>query len=134
MTETMPYRVVVDDDEIVIHADRTLFDTVSLTKLLDYLRQETHQRQTNEQDSIDSQQFQLQQEVEAYKMLHPQFLAQHRGEWVAILHGQLIDHDPNEAVLMARLTEQHPNTLPLVRLVEDEVDRELSMPSFRLVA
>ena len=134
MRETTPYRVVVDDDEIVIHADRNLFDALSLTKLLDYLRQETHQRQTDRPDAIDSQQLQLQQEVEAYKTLHPQLLTQHRGEWVAILHGRLIDSDPNEADLIARLAEQYPAALPLVRLVEDEADRELFVPSFRLVA
>jgi len=134
MTETMPYRVAVDEHEVVIHADRSLFDTVALTKLLDYLQRETYQRRVNEQDAIDPQQRQLQQEVYAYKALHPQLLAQHRGEWVAILDGRLIDHDLDEAGLMARLAEQHPDALPLVRLVEDEADRELSMPSFRLVA
>lgn len=76
----------------------------------------------------------LQREVAAYTALHPYLLAHHPGEWVAIDQGQLLDHDPDEAVLMARLQATYPQRLPLVRQVEQEADRELSMPSFRLVA
>ncbi len=133
MTQPMPYRVAVDDDEVVIRADRSLFDAVALTKLLDYLSNETKQRWRQEAALVDPVQIQLQQEVDAYTAMHPHLLAHHRREWVAIYQGQLLDHDPDESVLMDRLTVNHSQILPLIRQVEDEADRELSMPSFRLV-
>lgn len=134
MTQTMAYRVAVDDREVVIRADRSLFDAVALTELIDYLQQETNRRRADNSADVDSVQRQLQQEVEAYKTMHVHLLQHYRGEWVAVHHGQLLDHDPDEDILMQRLAVHHSQLLPLIRQVEDEADRELSMPSLRLVA
>ena len=134
MTQTMPYHVAVDDNEVVIRADRSLFDPIALTKLLDFLRQETNQRRATELAVVDPVQRRLQQEVKAYQAMHAHLLVQYRGEWVAIYEGQLLDHDPDEAILIQRLAAHHPDALPLVRQVEEAADRELYIPSFRLVA
>lgn len=134
MTQTMPYHVAVDDNEVVIRADRSLFDAVALTKLLDYLLNEAQQRRRQATAVVDPMQIQLQQEVAAYTALHPQLLAHHQGEWVAIYQGQLLDHDRDEGMLMQRLAAHQPDALPLVRQVEEAADRELYIPSFRLVA
>jgi len=86
------------------------------------------------QSELDPEQTQLQREVEAYKVLHPHLLAHYPGQWVGIYAGQLLDHDLDEDALLARLDQRWPNALVLVRRVEVEADREIYIPSFRLVA
>jgi hypothetical protein len=46
MSQLMPYSVAVDDQTITIRADRTVFDSVALTKLLDYLSLESIRRRS----------------------------------------------------------------------------------------
>jgi len=86
------------------------------------------------QGELDPEQAQLQREVEAYKVLHPHLLAHYPGQWVGIHAGQLLDHDEDEDALLARLEQNWPETLVLVRRVEAEPDREIYIPSFQLVA
>lgn len=46
MPQSTPYSVAVDDQVITIRADRTVFDSVALTKLLDYLSLEAIRRRS----------------------------------------------------------------------------------------
>lgn len=46
MSQSTPYSVAVDDQIITIRADRTVFDSVALTKLLDYLSLESIRRRS----------------------------------------------------------------------------------------
>ena len=46
MSQSVPYSVAIDDQSITIRADRTVFDSVALTKLLDYLSLESIRRRS----------------------------------------------------------------------------------------
>jgi hypothetical protein len=50
---------------------------------------------------------------------------------VAILNGQIIDHDPSEMALLQRLDDEHPNDLILMRRVEPLPEPELVFRSPR---
>lgn len=72
------------------------------------------------------------QEAEAYRRLHPTFVQQLLGTYVAIYQGQVADHDPDEDALLTRLRQALPEETILVRKVEAEPERELYISSFRL--
>ncbi len=84
-------------------------------------------------DLIDPEQAILAQEVVAYKALHPYLQKKYLGQWVAIHHNQLVDHDWDEEALIARLGEAFPEETILVRQVEAEPDREIYIPTFHFV-
>jgi hypothetical protein len=72
-------------------------------------------------------------EIDGYKVLHPKLVREHRGEYVAIFEGNLVDHDEDPVELSKRVRKAHPDKTVLQRQVEDEPDRVLHFRSPRLL-
>ncbi len=62
----------------------------------------------------------LMPEVEAYKKMLPDLLKTHKGKWVAIHHGQLIDSDEDDKRLWERTRQAHPRQVIYYVLVEEQ--------------
>jgi len=59
-------------------------------------------------------------EMEAYIALHPALKANYMGQYVAILDGQLIDHDSDPAALYGRIAAHYPDHFVWLTAVEEE--------------
>ena len=59
-------------------------------------------------------------EKRAFSRLHATLLRQYADEYVAIYHGELVDHDVDQAALWARINEQYPNQFVLIRPIRSE--------------
>lgn len=59
-------------------------------------------------------------EMEAYIALHPALKANYMGQHVAILDGQLIDHDSDPAALYERIAARYPDRFVWLTAVEEE--------------
>ena len=59
-------------------------------------------------------------EMAAYMALHPALVTSHFGQHVAILDGQLIDHDENAAALYTRIANGFPDRFVWLAKVEAE--------------
>ena len=59
-------------------------------------------------------------EKRAFRRLHTTLLKQYADEYVAIYHGELVDHDANQAALFARIDEQYPDQFVLIRPLRAE--------------
>jgi len=70
-------------------------------------------------------------EMKAFEQLRGTLLAQHRGEYVAIHEGQVIDHDPHLRTLHLRVFARLGHTVVLLKRVTDEPERELVFRSPR---
>ena len=73
------------------------------------------------------------QEMQAYIALHPGLKEDLMGQHVAILDGQLIDHDPNPAALYERITARYPDRFVWMTAVEEEPITTLVFRSPRIV-
>ncbi|MEZ4512922.1 MAG: hypothetical protein R3C62_13705 [Chloroflexota bacterium] len=67
---------------------------------------------------VDPRRGAMNQEVAAYKLLHPQLVKSHFGQYVAITNGQLVDSDPDPVALLRRVRQNFPNQVVLRRKVE----------------
>jgi hypothetical protein len=70
-------------------------------------------------------------EIEAFRAMHGQLLAQHPNQYVAIYRGQLVDHDADQLTLFLRVDQQYPNEVVLIRQVLPEVDPAYTVHSTR---
>jgi predicted transcriptional regulator len=59
-------------------------------------------------------------EKEAFRQLHDALQEQYMGEFVAIYNGALVDHDLNQAALVARIDKKYPDLFVLIRPVQQE--------------
>ena len=59
-------------------------------------------------------------EVEAYKGMLPELLRSHKGKWVAIYHGELIDSAVERVLLIKRTRQVHPHQVIYYVLVEEQ--------------
>ncbi len=73
------------------------------------------------------------QEIDAYHRLHPELVKTYLGQHVAIFNGMLVDSSDNITALMARINQQYPDDVVLIRQVEEEPERILHFRSNRLV-
>lgn len=71
--------------------------------------------------------------MDAYVALHPSLKANYFGEHVAILEGQLVDHDPDPAALYQRIAAQYPDRFVWLTVVEEEPLTTLAFRSPRIV-
>ncbi len=59
-------------------------------------------------------------EERAFRKLHPTLLNQYAGEFVAIYQGEMVDHDPDQLVLLQRKRQKYPGQVVLIaRLVAE---------------
>lgn len=68
---------------------------------------------------------QIEAEAEAYQKLHPMLMQEYLGQYVAIHHGQVIDHDKDFQQLHARVRQRFGRRPVLLRRVEDAPERML---------
>lgn len=68
----------------------------------------------------------------AYRRLLPTLLASHRGEYVAIHEGQVIDHGPDQVALALRAYERFGYQPIYVGLVSDDPSPALRVPTPRV--
>ncbi len=73
------------------------------------------------------------QEVEAFRILHPQLLTKYPHQFVAIHHGALIDHDTDQLALYLRLEEAYPDETVFIRQVLPEIEQTYTIHSTRFV-
>jgi predicted transcriptional regulator len=59
-------------------------------------------------------------EKNAFRRLHPALQEQYMGEYVAIYGEELVDHDVNQATLIARIDQKYPDSFVLIRPVRQE--------------
>lgn len=63
-------------------------------------------------------------EMMAFETLHSALTRQYLGEYVAIYHGAVVDHDVNEEQLIERIQVAYPDTIVFI----EQVRRELQPP------
>lgn len=67
---------------------------------------------------VDPQRPAMLREIEAYHDLHPQLLANYKGQYVAIYKGELVDRDSDSEALTRRILAHYPDQVVLQRKVE----------------
>lgn len=73
-------------------------------------------------------------ETAAYQRLHPALVKEFVGRYVAILHGQVVDHDADPIALLQRVRSNYPDQTVLRRKVEPTPERILHFRSPRISA
>lgn len=97
-----------------------------------------HDRQTKEDTGFDAddedspfyhdpQTHLMDQEITAFEAMKAELAANYLGQYVAIFHRQLVDHDKDKARLLGRITQTYPHDVVLIRQV-----RSKPRPPFRL--
>ncbi len=59
----------------------------------------------------------MQREMDAFLHLHVRLLADHAGDYVAIYHGKLVDHDSDQLALYQRVERRYRDTPVLIKQV-----------------
>lgn len=62
----------------------------------------------------------LMPEIKAYQKMLPELLTTHKGKWVAVYHGQLIDSDDDDKRLWERTRQVHPRQVIYYVCVEEQ--------------
>jgi hypothetical protein len=73
----------------------------------------------------------IDQEMTAYRAMHSELKQRLLGEYVAIHHGKLVDHDPDRNALSSRVRQRYGNAALLITPVQVEAEREFLMLSPR---
>ena len=68
---------------------------------------------------------QLQQEIEAYKILHDRLVQHYLGEWVAVYKGQMVDHAVDGSALHQRIRQKYGHSAVLIRQVQTQAEPEI---------
>ncbi len=76
---------------------------------------------------VDPRREAINQEIAAYKKLHPQLIKTHLGQHVAISSGQLVDSDADPVALLQRIRQNFPNQTVLRRQVKQTDTPEIQM-------
>lgn len=75
----------------------------------------------------------MEKEQATFWAMQEELLAQHKGEFVAVFQGKVVDHDPDQDRLVARIDERYPDEIVLIKQVTGEPDRVIYMRSPRFV-
>lgn len=81
---------------------------------------------------VDPRRAAMLREKAAFLAQHSELLEQYEGEYVAILHGHVVDHDPDVLALVRRINRDYRDEVVLIKQVTDRPDRvlEFRSPSF----
>ncbi|HSN78486.1 MAG TPA: hypothetical protein VL334_25740 [Anaerolineae bacterium] len=74
----------------------------------------------------------IEQESKAFQRLHPELLRTMPGEFVAVHHGQMVDHDSDQLALFRRVEEAYGGQPVLIRQVRPEIEQTIEVLSPRL--
>ena len=75
----------------------------------------------------------LLQEMERFRELHSDLLVQFRGQYIGMLHGQVLDSDADGGALHTRLARRYGDQPVLVVEVTEQPEQEFRSLSRRLV-
>lgn len=122
---------------VTINDERKAGLLVELLSALDFVI-DVHMNGTNAASSADNgyhdpRQPLMEKEVAAFEKLHTTLVERYLGEYVAIHQGQVIDHDNNQIALVDRVECTYPNTVVLIRQVQQQLPPPLIIRSPRLV-
>jgi predicted transcriptional regulator len=111
--------VLVNKLDEVANLQHTDLATVVSQAIERYLREQAHQE--------------IEQEQQAYAAQHAQLLTKYAGEYIAMHHGQVIDHDENRAALSQRLRKRFGRTSVLITPVLAQPQQTITVRSPRLL-
>jgi hypothetical protein len=74
----------------------------------------------------------LESEIQAFEAMHSALIKTHRGQYVAVYRGRVIDADPDFEALYLRVRSQYENDPVLIRPVTREPTETLEIRSPRL--
>jgi len=74
----------------------------------------------------------IQREEDAYRAMHAELRSVYPDQYVAVLGGQVIDHDPDQLALFRRVEERYPDALVLIRQVAPETEEVYAFRSPRV--
>lgn len=89
--------------------------------------------QTFEPFPLDENHAQMAQEMESYKKIHPELWGKYPREFVAVMGGQVIDHDSDLTKLAIRIEENYPDRVVLLEEVLATLPPVLYMRSPRFI-
>lgn len=132
----------VDDllDSVQIVTDNTggrravLLDWVVWEEIRTRLQRAERYKPSHRQAGEDNWDLAMEREEAAYLRLHKELVKSYAGQNVAIAHEQLVDHDPDGAVLYLRMRQQFPGEFVLITPVLPQPEEEYVVYSPRLVA
>lgn len=75
----------------------------------------------------------MDREIETFHALHADLWQRYPGQYVAIYNQQVVDHDPELALLYARSQEKYPEQLVLIRQIEIDPEPVVYFRSPRLI-
>lgn len=74
---------------------------------------------------VDAGRETMEQNVEAYTVMHNELVRRYLGQYVALCDGRLVDHDPDPVALLQRVRQQYPGQVILRQKVERTTERML---------
>lgn len=80
---------------------------------------------------IDKNQEAMRREVAAFEANHAQLWQRYPNQYIAMLHGRVVDQDSDIVQLAIRIRKHYPDETVLIRRVDPELPRPLKIPSIR---
>lgn len=122
ITLTLP-EAVYDQVEQIAEADHRSIDAI----LVDTIVQATPTLY------IDPNRPAMLREKAAYLAKHSELMEQYGGQYVAMFHGQVVDHDQDILALVRRINRDYSENVVLIKQVIDQPDRVLDFRSPRII-
>lgn len=88
--------------------------------------------ESDEVQHLDEAGQKMEQEIVAYRAMHPQLRETHLGQNVAVFQGQVVDSDSDFLTLFLRIQERYPDEVVMMREVRAEADPVYRVLSPRL--
>lgn len=79
------------------------------------------------------QRFAMQQEEASFNRIQSRLIEEYPDEFVAMLDGQVVDHDTEPERLLERINNLYPTEVVLIRQVTDDLDKVSRVRSPRLL-
>lgn len=76
----------------------------------------------------------ISEESQLYRRQHAELKIHYLGQYIAMRHGQVVDHDPDCQALRRRVRQRFEDTPVMITLVEDMAEHPLVRQGFRLEA
>ncbi len=108
---------LVEQLELVAAERSLMLDELLETAVRAYLRQVERE--------------QISAEIAAFRAMHDQLRRQFLGQYVAVYHGQVVDHGPDFPTLHSRIRQRYGRQPVLLRRVEMEPEPTLTFRSPR---
>jgi hypothetical protein len=73
----------------------------------------------------------ISEESATYRLLHDDIKKQYLGQYIAMLNGEIVDHDPDFQTLRQRIRERFGENPVLMTLVEESSEKVYTRRGFR---